>query len=125
MKTDLQNIIKLLLNLHKALLDLERIEYEAKNGQISSNNEYFQLVVNHENFRWLRVLSELIALFDEEIERAEINQEKIRALLDKFKSLLQDNFYLEFFNRYQYFLGRDEKIRNLGNQITNYIADLK
>ena len=53
-----------LLHLHKALLDSERVVYEQLMGRVSSG-ELLQLVINHEQFAWLRSISELIVSIDE------------------------------------------------------------
>jgi hypothetical protein len=53
-----------LLRLHKALLDAERANYERVYGQVSSG-EMLQLVINHEQFAWLRSISEHIVSIDE------------------------------------------------------------
>ncbi len=54
-----------LLLLHKALLDSERITYEQLYGRVQSTNEFFQLVIGHEWFAWLRPISQLIVQIDE------------------------------------------------------------
>jgi hypothetical protein len=56
-----------LLRLHKALLDAEKNSYEITHGPIASNMEFFNLVLNHEWFQWLRPISGLIAEVDEAI----------------------------------------------------------
>lgn len=56
-----------LLRLHKALLDAEKNTYEITHGPIASNMEFFNLVLNHEWFQWLRPMSGLIAEVDEAI----------------------------------------------------------
>ncbi len=56
-----------LLRLHKALLDAEKNTYEITHGPIVSNMEFFNLVLNHEWFQWLRPISGLIAEVDEAI----------------------------------------------------------
>ena len=61
----LRQVRSLLLRLHKALLDSERIVYEQIYGQIQSTNEFFQLVLGHEWFSWLRPISQLIVQIDE------------------------------------------------------------
>lgn len=117
MKTKLQNLIKLLLNLHKVLLDFERAHYEKKNGPISSNNEYFGLVVNHEDFQWLRFLSELIALLDEESEQTEINLDKVKELLADLKAILNADDETEFSLKYKLAKAKNENIAQLDSQI--------
>src|SRR5216684_1858004 len=63
-KTDISKLDKLrhaLLQLHKALLDAQRIRYERENGRIESRGELLALVLEDASFEWLRVLSALIA----------------------------------------------------------------
>ncbi len=57
-----------LLDLHKALLDAQRIRYEREHGRISTSGEFLGLVLEHPVFAWLRTLSALIARIDEWIE---------------------------------------------------------
>jgi hypothetical protein len=59
-----------LLRLHKALLDAERADYERAYGQ-ASGGELLQLVINHEQFAWLRPVSELIVRIDEMLDADE------------------------------------------------------
>ncbi|MCA1568160.1 MAG: hypothetical protein LC803_21460 [Acidobacteria bacterium] len=56
-----------LLRLHKALLDAEREVYERVHGQVTGG-ELLQLVINHEQFVWLRPVSELIVRIDEMLD---------------------------------------------------------
>src|SRR6476646_1869319 len=53
-----------LLRLHKALLEMERINYEKVSGQVNSG-ELLQMVLNHPQFAWLRIISALVVEFDE------------------------------------------------------------
>ncbi|NCJ08194.1 hypothetical protein GS597_17100 [Synechococcales cyanobacterium C] len=77
-----------LLHLHKLLLDTERIRYEQVRGQIS-NGELLQLVINHDQFAWLRRLSELIVQIDELIYSDEpTTSEAIAALIADVRILL-------------------------------------
>jgi len=67
-KTDTTKLDKLrhaLLQLHKALLDAQRIRYERENGRVESRGELLALVLEDASFEWLRVLSALIARLDE------------------------------------------------------------
>lgn len=71
MKTNMQFVDELrhsLLDLHKALLDAQRIRYERERGRISTSGEFLGLVLEHPAFAWLRTLSALIARIDEWIE---------------------------------------------------------
>ena len=117
MKDKLQNLIKLLLSLHKSLLDIERVHYEKKNGEISNNHEYFSLVVNHDDFQWLRKLSEIIALIDEEAEQSDINLDKIKELSADLRDILSADDETEFSLKYQLARQTNESILDLDRQI--------
>lgn len=60
-----------LLNLHKALVDSERIEYEKTIGKIQSPNHFLQLLTNDPWFAWLSPLSQLIVSMDEALDGKE------------------------------------------------------
>ena len=71
MKVDMEFVDELrssLLDLHKALMDAQRIRYEREHGRISTSGEFLGLVLEHPAFAWLRTLSALIARVDEWIE---------------------------------------------------------
>jgi hypothetical protein len=124
MKDDLNYLMKLLLELHKVLLDLEKEAYEKKNGQVSNNYEYFQLVVNHDDFSWLRFLSELITKLDEATEQVEIDSKHVKNILVSLNELLQTSPNEEFSKRYQYFLLNNDKIVSLEKEIIAIINPL-
>ena len=60
-----------LLELHKAMLDTQRIEYERAYGRVETRGEFLGLVLNHPEFEWIRALSALIAQLDEWAEGVE------------------------------------------------------
>src|SRR5579872_6772194 len=55
-----------LLRLHKTLMDMERRDYEAANGRVSTG-ELFRLVLDHQQFAWLHNLSEFVVRLDESL----------------------------------------------------------
>jgi hypothetical protein len=57
-----------LLELHRSLLDAQRIRYERDHGRIETSGEFLGLVLEHRVFEWLRELSALIAQLDEWLE---------------------------------------------------------
>ncbi len=59
----------ILLDLHKALLDRQKEHYEQQYGPLATPNEYFNLVLNHADFEWLRRMSGLIVNIDESLSR--------------------------------------------------------
>ena len=62
--TRLRDLRLKLLPLHKSLLELERVNFEKKFGRVNSG-ELLQLVINHAQFAWLRVISALVVEIDE------------------------------------------------------------
>lgn len=60
-----------LLHLHKALLESERISYEASFGQISSPYQFLHLATNDPWFAWLSPVTQLIATVDETLDSKE------------------------------------------------------
>jgi hypothetical protein len=87
----LRELRGLLLRLHKALLESERVEYEQTYGPIQSKGEFFQLVIGHEWFNWLRPISQYIVLIDESmsVKEAPITLATAQALLEEGRSLLR------------------------------------
>jgi hypothetical protein len=86
----LRELRALLLRLHKALLHSERIVYEQFHGRISSTNEFFRLVLEHEWFDWLRPMSQLIVEIDDVLSPKEpMTLGQAEALLEKARHLLQ------------------------------------
>jgi hypothetical protein len=97
----LTNLRIKLLRLHKVLLEMERINYEQVRGQVSKG-ELLQLVINHEQFAWLRKLSEMIVQIDE-LQHADepVTLETIAAFITDIRSLLKpDELGNEFSMKY-------------------------
>jgi hypothetical protein len=81
-----------LLRLHKALLDSERTQYEQQHGRIRSKGEFFQLVIEHEWFNWLRPISQFIVLIDETLSAKEpATLSQINDLLVQSQQLLHSS----------------------------------
>ncbi|HUP98759.1 MAG TPA: hypothetical protein VM073_12485 [Usitatibacter sp.] len=79
-----------LLELHKAMLDAQRIEYERTHGRIETSGEFLGLVLNHPEFEWIRALSALIAQLDEWAEEMETADEKgLEEIVDALRSLIR------------------------------------
>lgn len=111
---DFQKLFKLLLELHKTLLDLEKGEYEKNNGPISNLNNYFQLVVSHDDFQWLRSLSVLIATLDEAIENPD--QDKQLIVLD-IKNILFNKSNLDFLTKLEFYIQKEASVSFLLTKI--------
>ena len=65
----LQKVREALLELHKTLVDSERVGYEVAMGPISSPNHFLQLLSSDPWFAWLLPLSRLIVTIDEALDR--------------------------------------------------------
>lgn len=88
----LREVRAALLRLHKALLEFERVNYEQFFGRIKSKGEYFQLVVNHDWFSWLRPISQFIVQIDEALSAKEpITVGAANELLNQARQLLRPN----------------------------------
>ena len=66
--TDLRDA---LLQLHKALLESEKISYEATFGQISSPYQFLHLATQDPWFTWLMPVTQLVANVDEALDSKE------------------------------------------------------
>jgi hypothetical protein len=88
----LREVRSLLLKAHKILMDAEKDRYEASYGPIANKGDYLRLVLSHEQFSWLRPISQLIVQMDE-VLMAKQPQPLARAseLLDQARHLLYDS----------------------------------
>ena len=91
-RDSLKVLRKGLLQLHKMLLDLERVGYERSRGPIGNSYEFLQLVLKDPWFDWLHRLSELIVQIDETLDSRDLenvpSEEDAQALIERAKSLL-------------------------------------
>jgi hypothetical protein len=120
----LRELRGLLLHLHKALLESERVEYEQSYGQIQSKGEYFQLVVGHEWFSWLRPISQFIVQIDEMLSsKTPVALSEASQLLEKAQHLLapvESGTPAE--QRYYQAIQRDPEIASMHGQVTQLLA---
>ena len=78
-----------LLELHKALIDAERVSYEEAVGPIRSPNHFLQLLTGDPYFAWLHPLSQLIVAIDEALDGKEpLTVETTEALVDQARQLV-------------------------------------
>ncbi len=96
--TDTANLDKLrpaLLQLHKTLLDAQRIRYERENGRVESRGELLELVLEDASFEWLRVLSALIARLDELAAADKVDDKnkdagaEVRGVIERLRTLVR------------------------------------
>lgn len=73
-------------------MEAEKSDYERIHGPIKNRGEYFQLVVSHEWFSWLRPISQFIAHMDEVLmSKQEQPPEAFPTLLQEAQTLLYDS----------------------------------
>jgi len=79
-----------LLELHRTLLDAQRIRYEREYGRVESRGELLDIVLWNDSFEWLRVLSALIARLDELAEADDRDASaEMRGVIDKLRTLVR------------------------------------
>jgi hypothetical protein len=76
-----------LLHLHKMLLDIERYSYEQTHGRVSPG-ALLKLIIEHEQFAWLRPVSGIIVSIDELLDDEERNEKDARLLISQVRDLL-------------------------------------
>ena len=88
----LHELRSLLLKAHKILMDAEKDRYEASYGPIANKGDYLRLVLSHDQFSWLRPISQLIVQMDE-VLMAKQPQPLDRAsdLRDQARHLIHDS----------------------------------
>src|SRR6266487_6531400 len=93
--SDLDKLRRALLQLHKTLLDAQRIRYERDNGRVESRGELLELVLEDASFEWLRVLSALIARLDELAEADKVDDKnrdaraEMRGVIERLRTLVR------------------------------------
>jgi hypothetical protein len=103
----LQQLRRSLLHLHKTLLDMERADFERLSGRLTSG-ELLQLVINHEQFAWLRQISALVVEMDEMLSAEEpATKSDVDNLLDQARLLFTSLADKTFQEKYQAALQRE------------------
>jgi hypothetical protein len=89
MRQRLQQLRNALLDLHKALVDSERVTYEKTIGGIQSPNQFLQLLTRDPWFVWLQPLSQLIVTMDEALDEKEpLTRAGVDVLINQTRLLL-------------------------------------
>ena len=89
MNHNLSELRGALLDLHKALVDSERVSYEKTIGSIQSPNHFLQLLTGDPWCAWLHPLSQLIVTMDEALDGKEpLTVEGAEALVNQTRLLL-------------------------------------
>ena len=98
------------LRLHKALLEMERKSFERTHGRVNSG-ELLQLVINHEQFAWLRMISALVVQIDEMLEADEpASAADMINLIGGARQLFTESEDREFQQKYQSALQQEPEV---------------
>ena len=99
-----------LLHLHKSLLELERQDYEKTFGRVNPG-ELLQLVINHTQFAWLRMISALVVEIDEVLNGEEpATLTDFQDLISQARLLFTSPGNAEFKTKYQAALQREPAV---------------
>lgn len=114
----------ILLKLHKSMLDLERDMHEGIHGKLNSG-EFLNLLLEDEDFSWLRQFSMLIVEIDEMFDlKADMTAEMIQANLKKVRELVEMTEPDEYFRaKYQFALQRDANAAGLHSQLKKILIE--
>ena len=97
----LSQLREALLHLHKALLEAERVSYEATFGKISSPYHFLQLLTTDPWFAWLTPVTQLITVMDEMLDAKEpLTVAGVEAVVHQAKNLLVASEAGEGFSRH-------------------------
>lgn len=113
-----------LLRLHKLLIDIERKHFEKSNGQISSG-QFLNLLVNDQNFKWLRKFSILIVEIDEMLDLDDGFDE---AMVDKHLSNMRELLNLntgdeDFDEKYEYLLQINSEVTAKHGELKKLLSE--
>jgi hypothetical protein len=86
----LTDLREAMLPLHKALLEFERVGYEAVFGKIQSPYQFLKLVTDDPWFAWLAPMTQLITAMDEMLDakKAPLTVAGVEAVVARIKILL-------------------------------------
>ena len=99
-----------LLHLHQTLLEMERKSFERIHGRVNSG-ELLQLVINHPQFAWLRMVSALVVQIDEMLDADEpVSTEDLITLISAVRQLFTESEDQEFQQKYQAALQHEPEV---------------
>jgi hypothetical protein len=117
----LQELRRKLLHLHKTLLEMERADFEARFGRVTSG-ELLQLLLNHAEFAWLRLISALVVQIDEMLSAEEpVTMDDVEDLLAQARLLLASPADEAFREKYQDALQREPAVVMAHSEVTDLL----
>lgn len=126
-KPTIEEVRLILLDLHKKLIDISRVDYEKKNSPIRSPHDFVRLLIGDPFFAFLHPLSKLITSLDELLEitwpMRELDATAVRAEIENtigdYKTTPQ-----EFRTRYLDMMQRESEVVLLHSKLKTAIQKL-
>jgi hypothetical protein len=120
----LRSARNILLKLHKSMIDLERQMHEGIHGKLNAG-EFLNLLLEDEDFAWLRKFSMLIVEIDEMFDlKDDVTGDLVAENLRKVRELVDMNDPDEYFRaKYQFALQRDANAAGLQSQLKQLLSD--
>jgi hypothetical protein len=108
----------ILLKLHKTMLDMERELHEGIHGKLNAG-EFLKLLLEDDDFGWLRKFSMLIVEIDEMFDlKEQFSDEMVAANLRKVRELVEMAEPDDYFRaKYQFAIQRDPNAAGLHSQL--------
>lgn len=79
-----------LMQVHRAIIDAERLRYERVHGRVDGAGRLLQLVINDPAFAWVRPLSSLIVRMDTLLaEEGTLDSDEVDALIEQARRHLR------------------------------------
>ncbi|MEX5214175.1 MAG: hypothetical protein NW703_08415 [Nitrospiraceae bacterium] len=99
----IESLRRALLDLHKALIEAERVTYERIHGRVDSTGQLLQLVMHDGWFTWLHPLSQLVVRIDELLDdKKQDGIVDIELVLTEIRALLRPSVEGDGFARSYY-----------------------
>jgi len=113
----------ILLKLHKSMLDIEREMHEGIHGKVNST-EFLTLLLEDDDFAWLRKFSMLIVEIDEMFDlKEDLTVDMINANLQKVRELVEMTEPDDYFRaKYQFALQRDPNAAGLQSELKSLLT---
>ena len=112
-----------LLHLHKTLLEMERADFERVSGRLTSG-ELLQIVINHEQFAWLRMISALVVGIDEMFDAEEpATPSDVQNVLSQTRALFSSSADEVFRKKYQAALQREPEVAMVHSEVTRLLRN--
>ena len=87
-RDEVRRVAATLRDLHKALIDLAKAEYEQRNGPVGGPSQLLNLVMFDPAFGWMHVLSELMVDIDELLDVEELSSRDAAAVRFEVERLI-------------------------------------